>query len=70
MITVINKWFFPIFAVVTLTAFYIHDNTNISPSGFTLTMILTFIGIAVTERLDQMIKQNDAIVEVIEVTRR
>lgn len=59
MIMIINRWFFPIIATVLLSVFYILDETSISPIGLTLVTILTFTGVAVTERLDRIIKNQE-----------
>jgi hypothetical protein len=59
MITIINKWVFPIVAAALLGLFYITDPTAITPGALILTAMLTFLGISVTERLDKIIEQKD-----------
>lgn len=59
MTMIINKWVFPIVATALLSLFYISDQSSISPVGLVLTTILTFIGIAITERLDKIIEQKE-----------
>jgi len=63
MTMVVNKWYFPIFVIGSMTLFYLNDNTSITPTGAILGMVLAFIGLGITERLDKLINQNNIIVK-------
>lgn len=53
---IVNRWFFPVISAGMLGAFYIANETSISPIGLILATILTFIGVGVIERLDKIIE--------------
>lgn len=59
---VIGKWFFPAIAMLFTGGFYAVDQTSISPVGLILIIILTFIGVSMTERLDRIIEIKETVV--------
>jgi len=56
---IVNRWFFPVISAGMLGAFYMANDTSISPVGLILTTVLTFIGVGVIERLDKIIEQKE-----------
>lgn len=61
MTMMINKFIFPVVAILPMTVSYINDNTSITPVGAILIVTLSFIGFAVVERLDKIISYKELI---------
>lgn len=58
-IMVVNKWSFPSIAFALLGIFYLSDPSTVSNLGILLTILLSMIGLAVTERLDRIIRYHE-----------